>query len=121
MHLIRKLTLSFSLFVFILVPTSAYAYSVFNPSISLQAQSVSATQIKLSWAVTNPGALSTLRIYRAPGNTPLDFSLLTTISSTVTTYTDNGLLPNTTYAYQLKASQRGSIILSAPSNTITAT
>jgi len=74
-----------------------------SPS-SLAAGAHSSSQIGLSWLNNSPGATG-FAIERAPdnGGVPGTFAQIATVSSNVTTYSDIGLLPNTTYWYRVRA------------------
>ena len=77
----------------------------------LSAMALSPTQIQLSWA-NNATNATGVQIYRSTDGQ--NFTLVTTVPRDQTMYTDTGLMPSTTYYYEVVAvNQHGS---SAPSN-----
>ncbi|WP_080055422.1 fibronectin type III domain-containing protein [Spirosoma aerolatum] len=66
----------------------------------LKATATSTTQISLSWSAI-PNAV-TIVIERSPDGAG-SWNPLTTVAGTTTTYTDNGLTPNTRYYYRIRA------------------
>lgn len=72
-----------------------------DPTIVLDAQPVSSTQINLSW--TNSGAVpSSFTLFRAIGTAAFT-AYVTGISATAKSYVDSSLSANTTYSYYLLA------------------
>lgn len=67
----------------------------------LTARAVSRTQIKLNWT-DHAGNETGYNIYRSDSPTG-SYSLIATLSSSVTTYMDNNLTKNTTYYYKVQA------------------
>ena len=90
-------------------------------SINLSAEITSPTQARLAWSIANPGSISSVRVYRASLAAPQDFQMAASLASTVRNYVDQGLTPGATYLYQIKTVERGGVLLSNPSNTVTIT
>lgn len=86
-------------------------------TIRLSATALSGRQIRLQWAITNPGSISSVRIYRAAAAAPQDFVFVTTAPSNSTVYVDQGLTPGNLYLYMVRTAAPGGVLLSAPSNT----
>jgi uncharacterized protein YkwD len=82
---------------------------------ALFAQAVSTTQIRINWKVVS-GA-SNLRLFRAVGNDPNNFSMVSVLPMQPTSYVDTNLQPGTLYRYYYKTPVpgMGGIILSGPS------
>lgn len=124
MKLFQKILIPLSAFFILSIflhPLVSEAVTIFNPKISVTTQTISNSEIKLSWNIDNTKNLSGFRIYRAPGDTPYSFEFINSTSKDTRSFTDKGLQPNTKYFYQIKASQNGSIVLSAPSNSVSTT
>ena len=75
-----------------------------SPPSALTATSVSLSQIDLSWT-DNSGNEDGFKIERAldNGGSPGAWTQIATVNSNVTTYSDTGLSPNTTYWYRVRA------------------
>lgn len=75
--------------------------------------------VSLSWtASVQPPTVSLYDVYRAPGNNPTAFKQVGSTVSTI--FTDNTILRNHTYFYEIKA-QGSDGLLSDASNIVTAT
>ena len=70
-------------------------------STNLMAQAMSSSQIDLMWK-DNSDNEAGFMIYRRVGTTGA-YILLTQVGANVTSYSDTGLLPNTTYSYRVTA------------------
>ena len=68
---------------------------------NLMAQAMSSSQIDLMWKDNSDNEVGVM-IYRRVGTTG-KYILLTQVGANVTSYSDTGLLPNTTYSYRVKA------------------
>jgi uncharacterized protein (TIGR03437 family) len=87
------------------------------PPSNLQAVAVSQTQINLTWSAANTNATK-FHIERQSGATGT-FVEITSVQSTVTSYQDTMVQPNTTYTYQMRS--EGTKGFSAYSNQSSAT
>jgi fibronectin type 3 domain-containing protein len=86
---------------------------------TLTAATVSGTQIDVSWgAATDNVGVTMYRLERCQGATCVDFARIA--NPTGLTYSDTGLLPNTTYRYQVRA-QDAAVNLGPYSNIGSAT
>lgn len=82
------------------------AISVLPPS-NLTATALTRSSIRLMW--TNGSTNQTgVRIERCRGSGCTNFSQVTTVAGTATTYTNSGLAPDTTYQYRVRANTSGS-------------
>lgn len=90
-------------------------------SIRLSAELTSPTQLRLSWSITNPGSISSVRVYRANAENPQNFEMAASLASNVRSYVDQGLISGRTYFYQIKTVAAGGVLLSSPSNTLSVT
>jgi chitodextrinase len=72
----------------------------------LTANAASKTQINLSWT-DNSTNESSFKIERCQGAGCTGFAQIATVGANVTTYSNTGLSPNTTYRYQVRASNGG--------------
>jgi fibronectin type 3 domain-containing protein len=72
-----------------------------NAPTSLEARSVSATQIDLTWK-DNSDNESGFEVFRRGGGSGT-FVLIRTVSAGTTSFSDTGLTPSTTYEYQIRA------------------
>ncbi|MBS1790735.1 MAG: right-handed parallel beta-helix repeat-containing protein [Acidobacteria bacterium] len=72
------------------------------PRIDVTASSLSTTSIGLNWRLVNVTNVSSVQIYRSLSQDN-GFVLIRSAAANVTTHTDVGLTPGTTYFYQLKA------------------
>lgn len=83
------------------------------------ARAMSATQIELTWQVkANPTKpITSVRIYRALASEPQNFIFVTSASIAPNRFVDSGLIPDSTYYYQIKW-PLGGVLLSPPSNTV---
>jgi fibronectin type 3 domain-containing protein len=107
--------LALSLFI---ASAAAHAAPPTAPT-GLTATVVSATQIDLNWnASTDDFGVARYRIYRCQGSSCTNFSLVGT--STVTSFSDTGRAPGTTYRYRVRAVD-GARNVSPSSNTVSAT
>ncbi|MGE0882094.1 MAG: CAP domain-containing protein [Blastocatellales bacterium] len=86
----------------------------------LSARAISSSQIELFWQVNAPQKTTTVRIYRALASDPYNFISAASVSLSPGRYVDSGLMPNSTYYYQIKWPVSG-ILLSPPSNTVKVT
>src|SRR5207302_598671 len=89
---------------------------------SLVANTVSSSQINLSWsAPTNNGgsAITGYKIERSTDSGSTWSAIVSSTGSTATTYSNTGLAPSTTYTYRVSAIN--SVGTSSPSNTASAT
>lgn len=85
----------------------------------LMGRGISETQIELTWQIkANPvKPVTTVRIYRALASEPQNLNFVTSVSVTPNRFVDSGLMPNSTYYYQIKWPVSG-VLLSPPSNTV---
>src|SRR5574337_1362709 len=92
-----------------------------QPPTGLTASSVSSSQINLSWTAGNNGgsAITGYKIERSTDGGSTWSTISANTGSTATTYSDTGLVPDTTYTYRV--SEINAIGTSAPSDTATAT
>lgn len=103
-----------------LVFTSQAAFANGVQTISLTAEAVSQSQIRLSWRITNPGSISLIRIYRADAASPQNLNFLTSLAANATIFVDQNLSRGTRYYYQVRTVAGGGILMSTPSNTASA-
>jgi hypothetical protein len=89
-----------------------------DPPAGLAAIAISWDRIKLFWSVSLESDVSYL-IWRKAGDSESDFSLIGTSSLGAGTYTDGGLLPDTTYTYFIQAKRN--LQTSAKSEEVSAT
>lgn len=87
--------------------------------ITLSAEVMSGSQVKLSWNITNPGSISSVRVYRTEAAFPNNFDMAASLADNTRSYVDQGLNPNSSYLYYVKTVKPGGVLLSSPSNTIT--
>ena len=82
---------------------TASATVVFPAPTNLLAQAISSTQIKLSWK-DNSTEETGFKIERRQGTSLLGtYAQVATVGVNITTFTDSGLVPGTTYYYRLRA------------------
>lgn len=81
---------------------SGSSCSSVNTPTNLNATSVSTSQINLSWQ-DNSNNETTFQIERSTTSSPSGFSLYATVNANQTSYSDNGLNPNTQYWYRVRA------------------
>lgn len=115
------ITLSFTLALGNLVLLFGRASAHGVQSISLSAEIATPTQARLVWSITNPGSISSVRVYRANANNPQNFEMTASLSSAARSYLDQGLNSGATYLYQIKTVAAGGVLLSSPSNTASVT
>jgi uncharacterized protein YkwD len=104
----------------ILNPLTLGSGSVFAAApqtIQLSAAALSGTEIRLQWAIANPGSIASIRIYRATAAAPQDFGFVTTVPAKSTAFVDQGLTPGNLYLYLVRTAAPGGVLLSTPSNT----
>ena len=87
-----------------------------NAPSALSANASSSSTVQLAW-VDNSGNETSFRIERKTGSSA--FSEIGTVNANSTSYTDNGLQPNTAYNYRVRA--QNAVGNSGYSNTATAT
>ncbi len=85
------ITLNITLVFGNLVFTSQAAFANGVQTISLTAEAVSQSQIRLSWRITNPGSISLIRIYRADAASPQNLNFLTSLAANATIFVDQNL------------------------------
>lgn len=68
---------------------------------NLAGQAISKTQIRLSWT-NNSTNQDGVKIERCRGSNCTNFTQITTVGGTATTYTDSGLAAGTTYRYRVR-------------------
>jgi hypothetical protein len=93
-----------------------------QPPTGLAANTISSSQINLSWTApsNNGGSVITgYEIERSQDNGSTWAVIVSNTGSTATTYSDNGLVASTTYTYRVSAIN--SVGISSPSNTASAT
>ncbi len=90
-------------------------------TISLRAEALSATQIRLYWSIKNPGSISSIRVYRAMASSPQNFEMAASLAANTTSYLDQGLSANGSYIYIIRTVAGGGVLLSAPSNAVSIT
>jgi len=110
----------------LLVPasyTSAYAQfpGMKVQTIELEANTISDSQIRLSWRINYPGVIGSIRIYRAHYVTPDDFVFLTSLPANALSYVDSGLKAKSTWIYRIQTAEKKPAQLSSPSNVVRAT
>jgi hypothetical protein len=69
---------------------------------SLLGQAFSNSQIRTSWTNSSATAVG-VKIERCRGTACTNFSQITVVAGTATSYTDSGLASNTTYRYRVRA------------------
>lgn len=89
--------------------------------IKLSAEITSQTQVRLTWVITNPGSISSIRVYRAAAETPQNFEMTASLALNTRSYMDQTPVPGRTYLYQVKTVAAGAVLLSSPSNTVSVT
>jgi hypothetical protein len=95
---------------------SANAATSLAPPTNLTADGVSDTEIDLSWSNASATA-SGISISRSTDN--VNFTPLTTLAATATTYTDDDASPGTTYYYQVTATEGSAMSTAAAANAQT--
>src|SRR5207302_3278462 len=88
---------------------------------SLVANTVSLSQINLSWTAPYNGgsAITGYKMERSTDSGSTWSAIVSSTGSTAITYSDSGLIPSTTYTYRVSAIN--SVGTSSPSNTASAT
>ena len=87
--------------------------------ITLSAEVVSVSQVRLAWVITNPGSISSIRVYRTDAAAPDNYEMVASLADTARGYVDSSVIPNGTYLYYVKTVKAGGVLLSSPSNTVT--
>jgi predicted peptidase/chitodextrinase len=91
-----------------------------NPVTNLVASATSMISIDLTWTVPASGSpVDYYEVYRGVGNSPNNFSLVST--STISPFVDDGLVPNTIYTYKIKcvSNTNGSSVFSTTASDTT--
>lgn len=87
-------------------------------TISLSAEVLSGTQVRLGWSITNPGSNSSIRVYRTDAATPDNFAMVASLADNARSYVDSTVSPSGAYLYLVKTVRAGGVLLSSPSNTV---
>jgi uncharacterized protein YkwD len=97
-----------------------YGKRWYPEAIYLEAETISATQVRLAWQISNQTQqYYGIRIYRANPLTPQYFEFVEQIQVTSVSYVDSNLKPNTTYSYQIRFTGKKPVMMSVPSNPVT--
>lgn len=89
--------------------------------ISITASGISASQIKVSWLITDPGSVDTIRLFRASSSDPQNFLPIGSVSGRAINFIDQGLTAGIVYTYYIRILERGAILMTPPSNRAAAT
>ena len=96
---------------------SGRVFAAPQQTIALTAAAVSSSQIRLDWSIANPGAIASVRIFRATADAPQNFVFITTVSSGTRSFVDQGLAAASLYLYMVRTVAPGGVLMSTPSNT----
>jgi len=104
------------------ISTTSCSSTAPQPPTGLTATAVSSSQNNLSWTAPANNGSSTITGYKIERSTDVGSSwsvIVSSTGSTATTYSDSGLIPNTTYTYRVSAINSAGT--SSPSNITSAT
>lgn len=87
-------------------------------AINLSAEIMQGAQVKLSWSITNPGSISSVRVYRTDAAGPENFEMVASLAENARTYIDQSVNPAGFYIYIVKTVRAGGVLLSSPSNAV---
>jgi large repetitive protein len=109
-------------YLFVYGPTPAVAGAPVETAANLTATANSANQITLSWSVTtntNPPDITTYKILRSTGNANNFGTISTNVPFGTTSFVDVNLTPNTTYFYEVVATNQDGPGVTSPSASAT--
>lgn len=86
-------------------------------TITLTAEPMAGSQVKLSWSISNPGSNSSIRVYRTEADGPENFVMVASLAESARSYVDQVPNPHGAYLYVVKTVKAGGVLLSSPSNT----
>ncbi len=87
-------------------------------TISLEGEQLPDTKVRLSWRISNPGAIIAVRILRSETSPLSGFEVIGTTAASATDFIDSNVNLNITYYYQVRTASPTNIA-SRPSNVFT--